>query len=106
MAVLERKVLINPIAIVPFNKATKSFCEQMTDLEAEEGQEEHNVTCPKCEGNLSGSCICEYGEYYDTLECRKCGWNDREKFFSEMEPDEVIDRLNEIPFENCEEVEA
>jgi len=98
----KKKILINPIAIVPFNKTTKYFCEQTTGVEAEEGQKEHNVTCPKCGGNLSGSSICKCGECYDTLECQKCGWNDLKEFFSDISPEEVLDRLNEIPFENSE----
>lgn len=111
MAVLERKrkVLVNPIAVVPFNKATKSFCEDMAGAEAEEGQEETNIshTCPYCQKELK-FCSCYNGyDYEDYWECI-CGYSTREKLSFDMTPGEVLDRIEagEIQFENCEEVEA
>ncbi len=96
------KILINPIAKVPLNKATKHFYEYLTGAELERPEETGvSHTCPNCPEMLRAHSRYLNGEWEDYYEC-ECEYTEKERRVDDMTPEEVLDRIDEIPFENSE----
>ena len=64
-------------------------------------------TCPDCSGQLEETTICglDPQDTIDIFVCSRCSWKER-RFIDDMTPEEVLDRIDEIPFENSEIKEA